>query len=81
MAGWRLVVADDGPGVPESERERIFRRLYRLDRSRSTPGTGLGLAMVAAIADLHEARIEVGDNAPGLRLSVRFAAVQPLLAA
>jgi signal transduction histidine kinase len=81
VAGWRLVVADDGPGVPESERERIFRRLYRLDRSRSTPGTGLGLAMVAAIADLHEARIEVGDNAPGLRLSVRFAAVQPLLAA
>lgn len=72
--GWRLTVADDGAGVPEAERAKIFRRLYRLDRSRSTPGSGLGLAMVAAIADLHGATIRVGDNRPGLSVTVTFPA-------
>ncbi|ALN75297.1 hypothetical protein M673_21415 (plasmid) [Aureimonas sp. AU20] len=67
-----LCVGDNGPGVPEAERERIFRRLYRLDRSRSTPGTGLGLAMVAAIAELHGASVTASDNAPGLALQVAF---------
>lgn len=67
-------VADDGPGVPPEEREKIFRRLYRLDRSRTTPGNGLGLALVAAIADLHDARIAALDNQPGLRMRVDFPA-------
>ena len=76
VAGDRIIVdvADDGPGVPEAEREKIFRRLYRLDRSRTTPGNGLGLALVAAIAELHDARIEALDNGPGLRMRIDFPA-------
>lgn len=65
-------VADDGPGVPADERERIFHRFYRREASRTTPGTGLGLSLVAAVAKLHGARIEVSDNRPGLRIVVTF---------
>ena len=53
-----LAIGDDGPGIPPAEREKVFRRLYRLDRSRTTPGSGLGLALVAAVAELHGARVE-----------------------
>jgi len=72
--GSRCVVSveDNGPGIPEVERERVFRRLYRLDKSRSTPGNGLGLSLVKAIADLHGATIDLIDNAPGLRVRVLF---------
>jgi len=66
-------VADNGPGIPEQERSKAFRRFYRLERSRTTPGNGLGLSMVAAIADVHHATVQVLDNAPGLRVVVRFA--------
>ena len=65
-------VADDGPGVPANEREHIFRRLYRLDRSRTTPGSGLGLALVAAVAGLHGAGLSVSDNMPGLKITMKF---------
>lgn len=65
-------VADDGPGIPEKERAKVFRRFYRLERSRTSAGNGLGLSMVAAIADLHHAAIEVLDNRPGLRVQIRF---------
>jgi signal transduction histidine kinase len=65
-------VTDDGPGVPEAERTRIFDRFYRLERSRSTPGDGLGLALVGAIARLHGATIELTDAQPGLRVALRF---------
>ena len=68
----RLAVADDGPGIPASERERALERFYRLDASRSTPGAGLGLSLVAAVADLHEAELELMDNDPGLRVEMRF---------
>lgn len=68
----RLSVADDGPGVPEEEREKVFRRLYRLERSRTTRGTGLGLSLVKAIAELHCGTIQVEDNAPGLRVTIIF---------
>ena len=67
-----LAVADRGPGIPEAEREKVFQRLYRLERSRTTRGTGLGLSLVKAIADLHCGRIELADNAPGLRFRVSF---------
>ncbi|MCE7030346.1 sensor histidine kinase [Jiella avicenniae] len=63
-----LDVADDGPGVPEAERAKIFRRLYRLDQSRTTPGSGLGLSLVAAIAELHGGTATALDNRPGLRI-------------
>ena len=69
-----LEICDDGPGVPEAERDKIFRRLYRVDRSRSTPGNGLGLALVAAIAELHDATVEASDNRPGLLMRMTFAA-------
>ena len=65
-------VSDTGPGIPESERANVFKRFYRLDRSRSTPGAGLGLALVAAVAELHTARIELLDNEPGLKVAVNF---------
>lgn len=67
-----LCVADTGPGIPASEREKVFRRLYRLEASRTTPGSGLGLALVKAVADLHGASVELSDNHPGLRVTVRF---------
>ena len=72
--GCRVEISDNGPGIPEHERENVFRRLYRLERARSTDGSGLGLSLVAAIADLHGARVSLHDNAPGLRVEVNFPA-------
>ena len=63
-----VTVTDDGPGIPEAERERVFRRFHRLDAARSTPGSGLGLALVRAVADLHGIGIALEDAGPGLRV-------------
>jgi signal transduction histidine kinase len=70
--GALLSIADDGPGIPADECQRVFERFYRLERSRSAPGNGLGLSLVAAVAHLHGARIEMTDNAPGLKIQLRF---------
>ena len=70
--GALLEVADNGAGVPTAERERIFERFYRCERSRSTAGNGLGLSLVSAVANLHRATISVLDNAPGLKVRVQF---------
>jgi signal transduction histidine kinase len=67
-----LEVADHGPGIPEVYRERVLQRFVRLDASRSQPGSGLGLALVAATARLHKAELELADNHPGLRVVMRF---------
>jgi signal transduction histidine kinase len=67
-----LIVADTGPGVPEHERARIFERFYRLDAACGTPGHGLGLSLVAAIAELHGLRIVAADNRPGLQLILKL---------
>jgi signal transduction histidine kinase len=67
-------VADNGPGIPPDEYRQVFRRFYRLERSRCTPGNGLGLSLVAAVARLHEARLELSDNAPGLKVEMRLRA-------
>ncbi|MBN9218345.1 MAG: HAMP domain-containing protein [Mesorhizobium sp.] len=67
-------VRDTGPGIPAEEREKVFQRLYRLDTSRSTPGSGLGLSLVRAIADLHGATIALEDSGPGLAVIVSFPA-------
>ena len=67
-----VVVSDSGPGIPAEERGRVFRRFYRLERSRSTPGSGLGLSLVEAIAALHQVGIQLTDNRPGLRVTLRF---------
>lgn len=65
-------VRDTGPGIPPEEREKVFRRLYRLEKSRSTKGTGLGLSLVSAIAELHGAKVTLADNNPGLIVEVAF---------
>lgn len=70
-----LDVADDGPGIPADEREKVLRRLYRLEQSRTTEGSGLGLSLVAAICNLHGARLSLEDNNPGLRVRMVFPAV------
>lgn len=66
------IVADNGPGIPTEERGKVFRRLYRLDKSRSSPGHGLGLSMVKAISDLHGLTIEIEDNHPGARFVISW---------
>lgn len=71
-----LMVTDNGPGIPDSERGRVLERFYRLDRSRNTPGTGLGLALVAAVAKLHDASLHLGDAKPGLCVTLEFPARQ-----
>jgi signal transduction histidine kinase len=68
--GFEVEVADNGPGIPEGERERVFDRFYRLDRSRTTAGSGLGLALVKAIATLHGLTIRLGDAGPGLKVTI-----------
>ncbi|WP_286964699.1 HAMP domain-containing sensor histidine kinase [Methylobacterium sp.] len=67
-----LEVSDDGPGIPTSERDNVLRRFYRLERSRTTPGNGLGLSLVAAIAKLHCADIRLSDGIPGLSVTLCF---------
>jgi len=67
-----VAVIDSGPGIPVADRTRVFKRFYRLERSRSTPGSGLGLSLAAAIAAVHQASIELTDNNPGLRVTLRF---------
>ena len=67
-----LSVADNGPGIPAQERGAVLRRLYRLDRSRTTPGNGLGLTLVDAVCRLHDARLTLLDNHPGLCVRIDF---------
>jgi signal transduction histidine kinase len=67
-----VAVADDGPGIPADEHEHVFKRFYRLEQSRSKPGNGLGLSLVAAVARLHGARLTLSDNAPGLCVRLHF---------
>ena len=65
-----LQLADAGPGIPEHERVRVFDRFQRLEAHRGSPGVGLGLSLVRAIVAHHGGRIELQDNAPGLRVQV-----------
>jgi signal transduction histidine kinase len=68
----RLSVCDDGPGVRDEARDLIFRRFFRVERSRTTPGSGLGLSLAAAVASVHGATIRAEDASPGLRIVVDF---------
>ena len=67
-----LLVADNGPGIPADKRMDVLERFVRLDSARSTPGNGLGLSLVKAVAMLHEAMLTLEDNSPGLRVRLRF---------
>jgi signal transduction histidine kinase len=65
-----VVITDDGPGIPDAERPRATQRFWRGDRSRGTPGVGLGLSVVEAVARLHGGRLDLDDNRPGLRATL-----------
>jgi signal transduction histidine kinase len=68
----KALIADNGPGIAESDRERVFRRFVRLEAARSTPGTGLGLALVSAIAEVHKINILLDNHHPGLEVHLTF---------
>ena len=68
----RVCIADQGPGIPEQDHGDVFKRFYRLEASRNTPGNGLGLSLVAAVVELHGAHIELGDARPGLSVNIGF---------
>ena len=69
--GPRIRIVDNGPGIPERSREQVFKRFFRLEESRHTPGNGLGLSLVEAVARLHQASIELAGQ-PGLDVSLAF---------
>ncbi len=73
-SGTDIMVSDQGPGIPEEHTGHVFQRFYRLDRSRNTPGSGLGLSLVAAVAELHKIKIELHNLDPGLRVSLHMPA-------
>lgn len=72
--GAQLSIGDDGPGIPPAHRHRIYERFYRADSSRSNPGSGLGLSLVKAIADLHGATVTLDEMAPGAVFTLEFSA-------
>ncbi len=72
-----LAISDDGPGVPANECDLIFRRFYRSEKSRCTPGNGLGLSIVAAVARVHGANIALFQNRPGLTIELQFPSSTP----
>jgi signal transduction histidine kinase len=67
-----LAVCDTGPGIPTDQRGEVLKRFTRLENSRSAAGSGLGLSLVAAVARLHQANIELSDASPGLIVRLRF---------
>ncbi len=67
-----IVVADNGPGIPAFEYDKVVQRFYRLDQSRNTSGNGLGLSLVEAVVNMHDATLIFSDNEPGLRVTIQF---------
>ena len=68
--GFKILISDTGPGIPKSEYSKVTQRFYRLDSSRTTPGSGLGLALVSAILQLHDMEMQFSDNEPGLFVEI-----------
>jgi signal transduction histidine kinase len=73
-----ITVSDQGVGIPEEDRQRATERFFRGERARSTPGSGLGLALVQAVATLHDGSILLEDANPGVRAMLRLSAAQPV---
>jgi signal transduction histidine kinase len=73
----RIAVADQGPGIPEADRERAAERFFRGEQARNTPGSGLGLALVQAVATLHDGILTLDDARPGLRATLSLQALPP----
>ncbi|HEY4212067.1 MAG TPA: HAMP domain-containing sensor histidine kinase [Steroidobacteraceae bacterium] len=71
-----VIVADNGPGIPDEEKPKVPDRFYRGDASRGTPGVGLGLTLVASVAKVHGGVLELGDNHPGLRAQMTLAGIE-----
>ncbi len=71
VAGPRIRISDSGPGIPENARGKVFKRFFRLEQSRHTPGNGLGLSLVEAVVRLHKGSIRL-DGEPGLDVSLDF---------
>ena len=71
----RIIVADNGPGIPVEDRERVLKRFVRLDGSRSLPGSGLGLSLVAGVARLHEGEFKLEDGKVGFQASLTLPAL------
>lgn len=71
-SGLQLIVADTGPGIAPADRERVLQRFVRLADAADRPGSGLGLSLVAAVARMHHAELELHDNAPGLKVALAF---------
>ena len=67
-----IKITDNGSGIPNDQHEKVFKRFHRLDSARSTEGNGLGLSLVKAVADLHDAKISLDDNKPGLIVKLIF---------
>lgn len=65
-----IEVSDTGPGIPADQREAVLRRFYRSEQSRHTPGSGLGLALVAGVAGLHDMMVRIDDANPGCRIAL-----------
>lgn len=68
----QISICDTGPGIPVEAQEKVFDRFFRLEESRSSPGNGLGLSLVAAIVHLHYGQVELADNNPGLKLRIKL---------
>jgi signal transduction histidine kinase len=64
--------SDDGPGIPTDQREKVLQRFYRMEKSRTTHSSGLGLSLVKAVADLHNASLTLGSRNPGLIVEIAF---------
>lgn len=75
--GYCLSVEDDGPGVPAEDLPRLTQRFYRADRSRTSQGNGLGLSLVAAVAELHDCKLVIERLSPGLRVVLVFPQYDP----
>lgn len=70
--GIQIEISDSGIGIPADKYEQVFERFVRLDNARSSPGNGLGLSLVKAVIDMHEGKIHLANNNPGLKLTLHF---------